>query len=137
MMDAKDWISFFIGIIITALGLIPLLETYTALQLGFSAFLSQGWFMSAIPFIVAIAGFYLLVESVREIANSSSIGWMSFWIGAAIMIVGAMPVLANFGIGPAWFALPFLSGEAGLLIYRLLFIVEGIFLTIATFAMEI
>ncbi|MFC1728189.1 hypothetical protein ACFLZ7_01845 [Nanoarchaeota archaeon] len=137
MMDMKDWISFFFGIVIIALGLVPILETYTAINFGLSGFLEQGWFVAALPFIVAIAGFYLLIESVREITNSSSVGWVSFWIGAILMTVGVGAVLGSRGIGPEWFNLPFLTGATGILVYRLIFMVEGFFLMIATFAMEI
>lgn len=136
-MDLKDWVSFVIGIVIMALGILPLLEQYAGLKTNMSEFLAQGWFVSALPYIVAIGGFYLLMESIREITNSSSVGWMSFWIGAAVMAVGVLVVLGQFGIVGGAFAMPFLAGPGGAAIYKIIFIIEGFFLMIATFAMEI
>ena len=91
------------------------------------------WFIAALPYILAIAGFYLLIESIMEISNSNSAGTISFLIGSIIMILGLLPVLHGFGIGPEWFSMGFISNPW---IYRIIFMVEGIFLMIATFAME-
>lgn len=137
MMDFKDWVSFFVGIFIIALGLIPLLEKYTAINLGVSSFLDQGWFVGAIPYIIAIAGFYLLIESIREITNSSAVGGFSFLIGAVVMAIGILAVLGKQGILTGPLGLHFLTGTAGFIIYNIIFIIEGFFLMIATFAMEI
>lgn len=134
----RDWVSFFVGLALFVLGLVPLLEQFNVIAWGFSTFLSQSWFVAALPYIAAIAGFYLLIEAIEEIINSSSIGWISFGIGAILMVVGLLPILANYGILSSAFSLQgMLSGAAGLLIYRIIFIVEGIFLIIATFAMEL
>lgn len=130
MMEAKDWLSFFIGLIVTAGGLLPLLNS----KMG----VGPSWF--AFPFltaniaiyIVAAAGLYLIVNSFIEITNSNAIGWLSFLIAALFAAVGIMKVLGTMSIGLAWFALTFVS-QTFLLIALTL---EGVFLIIACFAME-
>ncbi len=134
MMETKDWMSGFIGLIVFSLGAIPLLEGFNVFNLGISQILHTGWFIAIVPYILAIAGFYLLIESIIEITNSNSIGYMSFLVGAVVMAVGTLPVLHTFGIGPDWFSLGFLSNP---IIYQILFMVEGLFLMIAAFAMEL
>lgn len=138
MMRLRDWVSFFVGLVLFLLGLVPLLEQFNIVAWGFSDFLSQVWFAAILPYIVAIAGFYLLIEAIEEIINSSSMGWISFIVGGILMLLGSAPILAGYGILPATFAFQgLLSGTIGLVIYRMIFIVEGIFLMIATFAMEL
>jgi len=129
MLTLKDWISFLVGALISLLGLLPILNR---LNIG------PSWFGLNFPpaavfsFIVAGAGFYLLIESVIEITNSNVVGWISFLVASAVLIIGLLPTLARFGIGPSWFAFPWLSP----LFYHIIFVVEGFFLMIAMFAME-
>ena len=74
-----------------------------------------------------------MVNSVIEITNSNAIGWISFLIAVLIMASGILQVLHKFAIGPTWFELTFISD----LVYYIVFTVEGIFLMIATFAMNL
>ena len=48
------------------------------------------------------------------------------------MTLGILQVLHKFKIGPEWFALPFINETA----YYIIFVIEGVFLMIAMFAME-
>lgn len=130
MIEAKDWISLLVGIVLTALGLLPLLNKWGA---GPSWFALPWLPLQFAAFIVAIAGFYLMIESVIEITNSNAIGWVSFMIATLLMATGILQVLARFSIGPEWFALPFIKET----VYLIIFVVEGLFLMIAMFAMEI
>ncbi len=132
MIEAKDWISGFIGGIVFLAGLLPLGETLGIIDLGISNIFSSGAFMTAIPFILAILGFYLAVESVIELTNSNHIGWLSFLIGVAVMIIGLLPALGSIGIGPGLFGF-----ELPMTVYHIIFMIEGIFLMIAMFAMEL
>lgn len=88
--------------------------------------------MTAVPYILAILGFYLAVESIIELTNSNHIGWLSFFIGLAIMVVGLLPALQAFGIGPGLFGI-----TLNPLVYHIVFVIEGVFLMIAMFAMEL
>lgn len=130
MMEAKDWLSGIVGVIVFALGLMPLLEQFGVLGTNVAGLLTGA--SAAIPYILAILGFYLAIESIIELTNSNHIGWMSFFIGAAIMLIGLLPALASFGIGPGLFGF-----ELPQTVYYVIFIVEGLFLMIAMFAMEL
>jgi len=129
MITAKDWLSFLIGAIITVLGLLPILNR---LNVGPSWFALNFPPVTVLSFIVAAAGFYLLVESVIEITNSNALGWISFFVAIFVLVIGILPSLAKVGVGPAWFAFPWLSPFA----YHIIFVVEGLFLMLAMFAME-
>lgn len=132
MMEAKDWFSGLMGVIVLGLGLIPILESMKVLNLGVTAIFASSWVLVALPFVIAGLGFYLALESIIELTNSNHIGWMSFFIGVAVMLIGLLPALATFNIGPGLFGLTLPP-----LVYYVIFVIEGIFLMIAMFAMEL
>ena len=123
-MQVRDWISGIVGLIIFLLGLLPLIGKFNFLN-GLPSTISV-W-------IIAIAGLYLAVNSLTEITNSNIVGWWSFGVAIAVLIIGLFPLLHTFGIGPAWFEFNWLNRTA----YNIIFIIEGVFLMIATFAMEL
>lgn len=130
MMQLKDWISFFVGAVVFLLGFLPILS-----KIGSGA----SWFslnflpIAIFSYIAAAAGFYLMIESIIEITNSNIIGWWSFIIACIVLAIGVPPMLNSFGAGPSWFAFPWLSQT----IYHIVFMVEGVLLMIACFAMEL
>ncbi|MBI2541791.1 hypothetical protein HYV80_03730 [Candidatus Woesearchaeota archaeon] len=124
MMQMRDWISGLIGAVIFLLGLLPLIGKFEFLN---------NLPVSLLVWIVAGAGFYLLINSVIEITNSNIIGWWSFIVAITLLVIGLMPLLHSFGIGPAWFEFNWLSRA----VYNVMFVIEGLFLMIATFAMEL
>ena len=124
MMQMRDWISGLVGLVIFLLGLLPML--------GYFTFLND-LTPSLLTWIVAGAGFYLAINSIIEITNSNIVGWWSVGVAITVLIIGLFPLLHSFGIGPSWFAFNWLNRTA----YNVIFIIEGIFLMIATFAMEL
>ena len=124
MMQMRDWISGAIGAVIFLLGLMPIIGKFEFLN-NLPA--------SLLTWIVAGAGLYLAVNSIIEITNSNIVGWWSFGIAIAVLIIGLLPLLHSFGIGPAWFEFNWLNRTA----YNIIFVIEGVFLMIATFAMEL
>ena len=124
MMQMRDWISGLIGAVIFLLGLLPLLGKFEFLN---------NLPVSLLTWIVAGAGLYLAVNSIIEITNSNIVGWWSFGVAIAVLVIGLLPLLHGFGIGPSWFEFNWLNRTA----YNIIFIVEGVFLMIATFAMEL
>src|SRR3989344_1803447 len=128
MMEPKVWLSGLVGFVVFAAGLIPLLERFNIVDWGISNFMGSSAFMSAAPYLLAALGLYLAIESVIELTNSNHIGWLSFFIGIAIMVVGVLPALQSFGIGPGLFGL-----ELPILVYHIIFVIEGLFLMIAMF----
>ena len=129
MIEAKDYISFLIGAVLAAAGALPLLNKF---NVGPSWFGLPWMPIQIFAYIVAIAGFYLMIESVIEITNSNSIGWISFLVAGLFLAVGVLQVLSAFNVGPSWFSLNFISQT----IYHIIFVIEGLFLMIAMFAME-
>ena len=130
MMQMRDWVSFFAGVILTAVGLLPLLGKF---GVG-PAWFALSWLpVQLFAYLVAAAGFYLLINSVIEITNSNAIGWTSFFIAIAFLIIGVLQTLSRFNIGPDWFALSFI----GAIVYQVIFVILGLFLMIACFAMEL
>jgi hypothetical protein len=130
-LDTSDYFSGFMGLIIFALGLVPLLEQFGVVKWGVSAFIASSWFLSALPYLLAGLGLYLAIESLVELTNSNGIGWLSLLIGLTIMVMGLLPALNAFGIGPGLFGI-----IVPQTIYHIIFIIEGLFLMIAMFAMN-
>ena len=133
MMEAKDIVSFIVGALIFLLGLFPLLA-------GFG--IGPSWFniwqflpVTIVSWIVAVGALYLVIDSMIEITNSSAIGFLSIIIAFICLILGVLPILHGFGIGPDFFALTFL-GPVTKYLYNVVFMIEGIFLMIAMVAME-
>jgi hypothetical protein len=133
MIEAKDVISFIVGLLLFALGLLPLLA-------GFK--IGPAWFdlfkflpVTVFSWIVAVGALYLVIDSVIEITNSSAIGFISIIIAFICLAIGVLPILASFGIGPAFFSLDFL-GAFSKYLYNVIFMIEGLFLMIAMIAME-
>ena len=124
MMQTRDWISGLIGAVIFLLGLMPMLGKFEFLN---------NLPISLLTWIVAGAGLYLAMNSIIEITNSNIVGWWSFGVAITVLVIGLFPLLHSFGIGPAWFQFNWLSRTA----YNIIFIIEGFFLMIATFAMEL
>lgn len=132
MMEKKDWLSLLIGLIVFLAGLFPLLRKLNVGPEWFSLD-RLGPIANIFPYIVAGVGFYLMINSVIEITNSNSIGWISFLIAIIVLAMGMLQVLSHFDIGPSWFSLSFIKGT----IYNVIFLVQGLFLMIAAFAMEL
>ncbi|NOZ81033.1 MAG: hypothetical protein GXP63_05145 [DPANN group archaeon] len=131
MMHPRDWISFLIGSILAGLGLFPLLNSFNV---------GPAWFAldNVVPFtifayIAAGMGLYLLMNSFIEITNSNKVGWISFLIALAVLAIGLLKLLADFNFVGAWADFPWLSET----VYYIIFTLEGLFLMVAGFAMEL
>jgi hypothetical protein len=130
MMELKDWLSFFAGVAMIALGGLPLI--HSIMSNAPSAF-ALSWFpLTLFTYVLAGAGLYLLIDAIIEITNSNGVGWMTFLLGIVFLIIGLIPILNTVGI--IGFSLPFALSPVA---YQIMFVIEGIFLCIATFAMEL
>lgn len=132
MMEGKDWLSFLVGVIVGSMGLLPLLNK---MGIGPSFFKLTFLPVSIFAYIMAAIGFYLIINSFIEITNSNPIGWFSFLIAGLIVLTGILKVLGELGIVSGFLALPFLNGLSPIF-YQIVFVIEGFFLMIAAFAME-
>lgn len=133
MMEPKDWISFLIGIIVGGMGALPLLKT--KFGIGPEFFKLEFLPINIFAYLIAAIGFYLIINSFIEITNSNPIGWLSFLLAGLIVVTGVLKVLGQRGIVSGFLALPFLEGISPLF-YYMVFVIEGLFLMIAAFAME-
>lgn len=124
MMQVRDWVSGLVGAAIFLLGLLPLIGKFEFLN---------NLPVSLLVWVVAGAGFYLMINSIIEITNSNIVGWWSFIVAGTVLLIGLLPLLHSFGIGPGWFEFNWLGRTA----YNVIFVIEGFFLMIATFAMEL
>ncbi|MBW2965232.1 hypothetical protein KY363_07280 [Candidatus Woesearchaeota archaeon] len=133
MMEAKDILSFIVGLLLFALGVLPLLNKF---KIGPSWFNVWGFLpVTIVSWVVAVGALYLVIDSVIEITNSASIGFLSIIIAFVCLLVGVLPILAGFGIGPSFFSLSFL-GVVSKYLFDIVFMAEGLFLMIAMVAME-
>ena len=132
MMEAKDWVSFFVGLVVLAFGALPMLHNWGV---------GPAWFdlptlpVKILAYAVALLGFYLVVNSIIEITNSNSIGWFSFLVALLVMAIGVLHVLGQFGVVSGFLAMGFLEGS--MWIFNVIFVVLGLFLMLACFAMEL
>ena len=126
MLEFSDWMSGITGLIVFVLGLFPFFK------IG-PEFLHNSLPFTVAVYVIAAAGFYLMVDAIIEITNSNIIGWVTFGIAVAVIVIGIFPVLNSFGVGPEWFGFSWLTET----IYNVIFMIEGIFLMVGTFARKL
>ncbi len=122
MMQMRDWIIGLIGLVIGAIGLLSLLKI-----LPFE--LSRG----VLVWIAAIAGIILLYAAIIEVTNSNVMGTVSLILAGIILVVSLLPALNGLGWLGSWAEFKWI----GEIIYKMILVVEGAFLMVATFAMEL
>ncbi|MEK6943316.1 MAG: hypothetical protein AABX00_04600 [Nanoarchaeota archaeon] len=120
MMQARDWIIGLIGVAIGALGVLSLMGMFDLPR-------------ALMLWIAAIAGFILLYASIVEITNSNVMGTVSLIAGLVILLISFLPVLNDLGAFGTWASFSWI----GDVIYKIVLVIEGIFLAMATFAMEL
>lgn len=119
--EPKYWISLVAGIIVVALGGIPLLNSWGIL--GFS--LPFALSMNILLWLVAAVGAYLLIDTF--LSEDDAVMWTSAIIAVVILAIAIIQILSNFGV--IGFGIPFIT----LTLLRVLFVVEGAGLIIAGF----
>ena len=122
MMQMRDWVIGLIGVIVGALGFLSLVKI-----LPFE--LSR----TALIWIAAVGSLILLYAAIVEVTNSNILGTISLIVAGIAIIISILPLFTIFGWLGAWAGFSWV-GET---IYKLVIITEGIFLAVATFAMEL
>ena len=125
--EPKGWISMIVGIILLAIGLIPLLNGWGVLPFGLPGFLT-GLLSGTVVYILAIGALYLIIDAFMEDVGDP-IGMTTLIVGILIFALGIITLLNSFGV--IGFSIPFLNE----MIYNILFAIEGILLIIAAFVM--
>jgi hypothetical protein len=128
-MSARDWISFFVGLILFAVGLVPLLKTFGVTKFGLPAFMT-GLIGSIFFWIIAVAAVYIIIDGFIEPAGHMlHIALMV--AGLIFLIVGLIPILHQFGV--IKFTIKFLEN---LVVYNIIITVEGLMLMTAGYTMR-
>ncbi len=120
----KSTLSLILGVILTILGGLPLLNklgvTVLALPAGLSGALPQ-----LVAYILAVGGFYLLIDAWDEWGEWYF--WVTVVVGLAALTAGVIMALHSLGV--LGFTVPFMTPTA----YNSLFVVEGLLLIWGSF----
>ena len=114
-----------VGILVTALGLVPLLNTWGVIGFNWPEVvlnLIPGVAIWALPALAL----FLFADAVDE---DDTIRAVTIVLGLVFLAFGAIQILNKFGV--IGFGL-----DLSDVVYQIAFVVEGLFLTIATFAMD-
>ncbi len=123
MHSVRHWTSFFVGVVIFALGLLPLIGKAPA-------FLNNVLGQVAV-YIVAFGGLYIIVDSFFEFTFHSGVGIATLLVGLVIFGLGLITILHGMGV----LAFHLLSQKFGV-VYSILFMLEGLFLMLGCFMMD-
>ena len=121
--DPKNWSALLIGLLMMALGIIPLLNHFKVITFG--AFL-LGIVPKIATYLLAAGGVFLLIDSFME---DDTMRIVSIIVALSIITIGIIQILFAFKI--IGFGIPFINDT----IYYVLFVVEGLFLFLAAFFM--
>ncbi len=127
MLEAKNWISFFVGAFVLALGLIPILNILNVIKFDIPSNLI-GIIISVAHWLIALGGFYLLYDAFLD--WHEELGKIAFWVALVMIAIGIIPILHSFNV--LGFTIPFLSE----IVFYVLFMIEGVFLIVVGFQMD-
>ncbi len=119
--------SLIVGLLLLALGGIPLLGQLGLVGLALPGFLT-GVIGSIAIYIVAAGGLYMIIDGFLEGIDEPN-GIFTFVIGLIILVIGIINILS--GVGILGFTIPFMTT----MVFNILFVVEGLFLAIGAFFM--
>jgi len=128
-MSFRDWISFFIGLVLFVIGLIPLLNKFGVLKFTLPDFM-LGLIGSIFFWIIAIAGTYIIIDGLIEPAGHGLHKFL-LALGLLFIIIGLIPIMNKFGV--IKLDIPFL---ANLVVYNIIITIEGLMLMTAGFTMR-
>ena len=120
--------SLIVGIILLALGGIPLLANLGVIP-NFPPGALTGIIGSIALYLIAAGGLYMIIDAFLEGLDEPN-GVVTLIVGLIIVAVGIINILNKFGI--LGFSVPFMNE----MVYNILFVVEGLFLGIGAFFMQ-
>lgn len=123
--EPKGWLSALAGLLLIALGGIPILNSWNILPFGIPGFMTT-LLAQLFPFVLAVGALWLVIDSLME---DDALRVISLIIGLVVLAAGVLTILNKFAV--IGFTVPFLTP----FVYSLLFVVLGLFLIIAAFAM--
>lgn len=123
--EPKGRWSIFIGIIVAAIGIIPLLAGWGVLPFDLPDFIVK--LIPAVAlWLIPVLAFFLFMDAVDE---DGGIKGITIILGLVFLVLGVIQILNRFNV--IGFGLPL-----GDTVYQILLAIEGLFLIIATFAMD-
>jgi len=118
----KSTISFILGIILVAIGLIPILNGFGVIGFGLPVFLT-GVLSTIFVWLIAGSGLWLLIEAFMEGLDEPSAKWLLV-VGLVVLAAGLIPVFTPLTI-------PFLTMN----VFNFIFVIEGLLMIIGAFNM--
>ena len=125
MHSFRHWLSFFTGVVIFILGLFPLIGRDEWL-FGLMEHASG----AVLAYLVAFGGLYLIIDSFFEYTFHTGVFLASFLVGLLVFGFGLVMILSRIGV-ISW-SLP----DFPIVVYHALFMLEGLFLMLASFVMD-
>ncbi len=125
----RDTISFVVGLILLAFGIIPLLNKFGVIGWNLPGFLVNLG-TGVLVWIVAIAGLYILIDGFIE-PPMHIFHWLLIIAGLIMMVLGLIPILHTFGV--IGFSMP---GMDSMILYWIVISLEGLGLAIAGLTMH-
>ena len=123
MIDSgKKITSFILGVLTLAIGLFPLLAKFNVITFNIPGL---DLFFSIAFWIFAAGGIFLLIDAHLE---DHTLKVPTTIVAIILIVIGLIEILNSFGVVP--FTIPF----ANEMFFYVLFIIEGLFLIIAAFA---
>lgn len=119
----RDTISFFVGLFITAFGILPLLIKFGILDWSLPAFLTGLPFTVAV-WVIAVAGLYVVIDGFIE-PPAHNLHWFLILAGIVLFVIGLLPILHSFAVIGLSFG--FLDN---LILYHSIITVEGLLLMV-------
>jgi hypothetical protein len=119
----RDTISFFIGVFLALVGLVPLLSALGLVSWSLPGFLTN--LIAAIAiWVIAVAGLYVVIDGFIE-PPAHNLHWFLIIGGIVFFVVGLLPILHTFGV--IGFSIPFVGNP---IVYQSLITIEGILLIV-------
>jgi hypothetical protein len=120
----RDTVSFFVGLALLALGLIPLLNHFNAISFGLPEFLN-GLIASIFIWVIAVAGLYVVIDGFIE-PPMHALHWALILFGFIFLIIGLIPILHNFNV----IGFTIISFLDNMVVYNIAICIEGLLLLI-------
>jgi len=125
---ARDTVSFFVGLILAAYGLIPILFAMKIIKFNLPGFLLN-LPVTVMVWVVAAVGLYVLIDGVIE-PPMHIFHWLLIIGGVIFMVIGLIPILYSFKVVP--FTLPIKD----IIVFQGIVAAEGLMLAIAGLTMH-
>ena len=114
----KSTISLVLGLVVGALGLVPILN-----NLGVTKFSLPAFSETVLLVLLIIGGLYLVINGFMEVAMVPSVGWISIIGGGSVAVIGILKILGKVA---------FVAILAGTFL-NVIFIFMGVLLIIGAF----